>query len=148
MTQSAAQGGIDSPLLGQPTGNCQGLQLLLPGELRHGCGFEQIPLAKAAAETGQRWWSLLLPALQVIPGADVVVGQKTVEVEFFGVPQPALHHAISPDEVRTQLPGQAHKPFQQPVAHHVQAMVVHAAVHQVAHHQVVLNGHQALWMNG
>ena len=64
------------------------------------------------------------------------------------MPEPAMHHCIRPYPIGPESPRCLHQAVQQPVADDVQAMVVHAAVHEIANHQVVLNRHQSFGMNG
>ena len=84
----------------------------------------------------------------MVPGTDVVVGQKAGQIQIAGLPEPAGHHRIGPHLAWPQAPGRGNGLVEQPIAHHIEAVVVHAAVHQVAHHQVVLHRHQPLGVEG
>ena len=84
----------------------------------------------------------------MITGAQVVVGEITVEVKLLGLPQPSLHGLVSPDATRAQQSRLADQLIQQPIANHIETVVIDAAVHQAANHQVMLHRHQPFRMNG
>ena len=148
MPQPAAEPGIESTVFRQAPGGRQDLELSPTVELIHGSRFEQASIQKTAAQFRQGPRCALLPALKVIAGPQIIVGKKILQRHRIGIPQPAAHHTVSPDPLRAQLPSCFNKALKQPVADHVEAMVVNAAIHQAAHHQIVLHSHQTLGMNG
>ena len=80
----------------------------------------------------------------MVAAADVVVGQVALDVQILLLPEPAGHGAIGRHMVGPEPAGHGDGAAEQPGAHHIQPVVVDGAVHQVAHHQVVLHRHQAL----
>ena len=130
LPQSAAQLGIQAGRLGQPLGHGQGFQPLGAAEAPHVGGLQQIAIQQPAAELLQGGWPLLAPALQVIPGAQVVVGEIGAAVHAIGIPEPARHHGIGKQLIRLALAGLLHDLLQQPVGNDVEPVVVDGAVHQ------------------
>ena len=146
--QGATVGGIKTGLAAQSLGVGQQFKLLFLGQPAHVDGLEQLPFQNPATAGGQGVWSLLSPADQVVARPHIVVGQERGDVEAGGLPQPAGHHGIGKHPLGAQGSGRGDGLVQQPVAHHVEPVVVNASVHQIAYHEIVLNRHQPLGVEG
>ena len=86
LAQTAALLCFQSGGFAQVAGPGQEFQPLLRTQAAHIGGLEQLPLQQAPAQFLQRWRPLLAPALQVVAGADVVVGEEAGEIELAGSP--------------------------------------------------------------